>query len=96
MTEHLLGALGEKLDPALVSPLVAYLAHEDCPVSGQTFSVGGGRVAHVFIGETRGYFNPGLSLEDVRDHWGQITDQSGFSVPNNIADETAMFLPFFA
>ncbi|MFZ9629918.1 MAG: SDR family oxidoreductase [Ilumatobacteraceae bacterium] len=96
MTEHLLGALGEKLDPALVSPLVAFLAHEDCPVSGQTFSVGGGRVAHVFIGETQGYFNPELSLEDVRDHWGQITDQSGFSVPNNIADETAMFLPFFA
>ncbi|MEN9823117.1 MAG: hypothetical protein RLZ04_1543, partial [Actinomycetota bacterium] len=29
MTENLMGALGDKLDPALVSPLVAYLAHED-------------------------------------------------------------------
>ena len=95
MTENLLGALGEKLDPGLVSPLVAFLAHEDCPVSGQTFSVGGGRVAHVFIGETQGYYNPELSMEDVRDHWGTITDQSGFAVPNNIAEETAMFLPFF-
>jgi NAD(P)-dependent dehydrogenase (short-subunit alcohol dehydrogenase family) len=95
MTENLLGALGEKLDPGLVSPLVAFLAHEDCPVSGQTFSVGGGRVAHVFIAETQGYYNPALTMEDVRDHWGTITDQSGFAVPNNIADETAMFLPFF-
>ena len=95
MTENLLGALGEKLDPGLVSPLVAFLAHEDCPVSGQTFSVGGGRVAHVFIGETQGYYNPELSMEDVRDHWGTITDQTGFAVPNNIAEETAMFLPFF-
>lgn len=95
MTENLMGGLGEKLDPGLVSPLVAFLAHEDCPVSGQTFSVGGGRVAHVFIAETQGYHNPNLSMEDVRDNWGTITDQSGYAVPNNLAEETAMFLPFF-
>ena len=95
MTENLMGGLGDKLDPALVSPLVAFLAHEDCPVSGQTFSVGGGRVAHVFIGETQGYHNANLSMEDVRDNWGTITDQNGYAVPNNLAEETAMFLPFF-
>ncbi|HRB04927.1 MAG TPA: SDR family oxidoreductase, partial [Ilumatobacteraceae bacterium] len=33
MTENLMGgAFGDKLSPGLVSPLVAYLAHEDCPV----------------------------------------------------------------
>ncbi|MEN9644193.1 MAG: hypothetical protein RL238_862 [Actinomycetota bacterium] len=95
MTENLMGALGDKLDPGLVSPLVAYLAHEDCPVSGQTFSVGGGRIAHVFIAETQGYHNPELKLEDVRDNWATITDQTGYAVPNNLAEETAMFLPFF-
>jgi NAD(P)-dependent dehydrogenase (short-subunit alcohol dehydrogenase family) len=95
MTENLMGGLGEKLDPGLVSPLVAFLAHDDCPVSGQTFSVGGGRVAHVFIAETQGYHNADLSMEDVRDNWGTITDQSGYSVPKNLAEETAMFLPFF-
>jgi NAD(P)-dependent dehydrogenase (short-subunit alcohol dehydrogenase family) len=95
MTESLMGGLGDKLDPGLVSPLVAFLAHEDCPVTGQTFSVGGGRVAHVFIAETQGYHHAGLSLEDVRDNWGTITDQSGYAVPNNLAEETAMFLPFF-
>jgi short-subunit dehydrogenase len=91
MTENLMGALGDKLDPGLVSPLVAFLAHDDCPVSGQTFSVGGGRVAHVFIGETQGYTNPTLSLEDVRDNWATITDQAGYAVPNNLAEETALF-----
>jgi NAD(P)-dependent dehydrogenase (short-subunit alcohol dehydrogenase family) len=95
MTESIMGGLGDKLDPALVSPLVAYLAHEDCPVSGQTFSVGGGRVAHVFIGETQGYHNANLSMEDVRDNWATITDRDGFGVPNNLGEETAMFLPFF-
>ncbi len=96
MTENLMGgAFGEKLSPGLVSPLVAYLAHEDCPVSGQLFSVGGGRVAHVFIGETNGYFNPDLQMEDVRDNWDTITDQSGYAVPNNLPEETALFLPFF-
>ena len=40
------------MKPELVSPLVALLAHEDCPVSGEFFVVGGGRVAayEVLIG----------------------------------------------
>jgi NAD(P)-dependent dehydrogenase (short-subunit alcohol dehydrogenase family) len=95
MTESIMGALGDKLDPGLVSPLVAYLAHEDCPVSGQTFSVGGGRVAHVFIGETQGFTKADLSLEDVRDNWGTITDQSDYAVPGNLAEETALFVNAF-
>jgi NAD(P)-dependent dehydrogenase (short-subunit alcohol dehydrogenase family) len=95
MTETIMGALGDKLDPGLVSPLVTYLAHDDCPVSGQTFSVGGGRVAHVFIGETTGYHDAALDPEKVRDNWATITDQTGYGVPSNLAEETAMFLPFF-
>ncbi len=96
MTENLMGgAFGDKLAPGLVSPLVAYLAHEDCPVNGQLFSVGGGRVAHVFIGETQGYFKEDLALEDVRDNWETITEREGYAVPANLPEETAMFLPFF-
>ena len=96
MTETLMGALGEKLDPALVSPLVAFLAHEDCPVSGEVFSVGGGRVAQVIIAETQGYHKASLSMEDVRDNWDTITDTTGFAVPKNLAEETAMFMSAFA
>jgi len=94
MTESIMGALGDKLDPALVTPLVTYLASDACEASGRIFSVGGGRVAEVFIGETKGYHHADLSPEDVRDNWATITDQTGYAVPMNLADETAMFLPF--
>jgi NAD(P)-dependent dehydrogenase (short-subunit alcohol dehydrogenase family) len=96
MTENIMGGgLRDNLGPEKVSPLVAFLAHEECPVSGQTFSVGGGRVAHVFIAETHGWFDANLTPEGVRDNWDTITDQTGYGTPNNLAEETAMFLPFF-
>ena len=96
MTEDILGGFGEKLDPALVTPIVAYLAHEECPVSGRVFSVGGGRVSEIFLGETKGYFKADLTPEDVAQNWATITDQQGYAVPSNLAEETALFLPFFA
>ena len=92
MTEDLLGDLGQKLQPEYVSPLVTYLAHESCEASGRLFSVGGGRVAAVFIGECDGYTSPTLSPEEVRDNWSQITDREGYTVPAHMGDETALFV----
>jgi NAD(P)-dependent dehydrogenase (short-subunit alcohol dehydrogenase family) len=94
MTEDILGSLGDKLDPSLVSPLVTYLAHESCEPSGRLFSVGGGRVAEVFLGETTGYFSAGLTADELADSWSTVTAQTGYSVPQNLAEETALFLPF--
>lgn len=91
MTENLMGAVGDKLDPSLVTPIVAWLAHEDCDVSGEIYSVGGGRVARVFIGETQGFFKPGLSLEDVRDNWATIRNTDGYIIPSGVPEETALF-----
>ncbi|MCE2735030.1 MAG: SDR family oxidoreductase [Acidimicrobiaceae bacterium] len=91
MTENLMGAVGDKLDPALVTPIVAWLSHEDCDVSGEIYSVGGGRVARVFIGETQGYYKPNISLEDIRDNWEQIRNTDGYQIPANLPEETAMF-----
>jgi hypothetical protein len=65
-------------------------------VSGEVFSVGGGRVARVFIAETKGWYSPNLSAEDVRDQLDTIRDETGYGVPTNLAEETAMFLPFFS
>jgi hypothetical protein len=58
------------------------------------FSVGGGRVAEVFLGETQGWASPTLTPEDVRNQWSTITDREGYAVPSNLAEETALFLPF--
>jgi NAD(P)-dependent dehydrogenase (short-subunit alcohol dehydrogenase family) len=92
MTQDIMGSLGDKLDPGLVSPLVAYLVHESCEPNGRVFSVGGGRVAEVFIGETQGFTKADLSPEDVQSQWSTITDRSDYGVPGNLAEETAMFL----
>jgi NAD(P)-dependent dehydrogenase (short-subunit alcohol dehydrogenase family) len=92
MTEDVLGAAVAELDPELVSPVVAWLAHEDVPVTGEVYTVGGGRVARFFIGMTPGYYNPKLSVEDVRDHFGEIRDESGYTVPSGIADELRVVL----
>jgi len=92
MTEELLGAMGDKIEPALVSPIVAYLAHEDCPVTGEVYSAAGGRIARFFIGLTPGYYNPALTVEDVRDHFEQIRDEAGYVVPRSNSDELSLLL----
>jgi NAD(P)-dependent dehydrogenase (short-subunit alcohol dehydrogenase family) len=96
MTEELLGAMADKLDPALVSPIAAWLVHEDCPVTGEIYSAAGGRIARFFIGLTPGYFNPNLTVEDVRDHFTEIRDEEGYIVPNGIADEFTQLLKHFS
>jgi len=96
MTEDILGGLGDKLAPELISPLVTYLAHESCAATGRLFSIGGGRVAEVFLGETNGYFDAALTPEGVADNWATVTDREGYSVPANLAEETALFLPFLS
>ena len=60
------------MKPELVSPLVALLAHDDCPVSGEFFVVGGGRVARTVMVETHGYVNRESTPEDIRDHMPDI------------------------
>ncbi len=95
MTEELLGPLAEKLDPSLVSPLVAFLAHEDCEVSGEIYSAAGGRIARMFIGLTHGYYNPELTLEDVRDHWDEIRSEEGYITPASLSDELQQVLAHF-
>jgi NAD(P)-dependent dehydrogenase (short-subunit alcohol dehydrogenase family) len=93
MTEDILGPLVEKLDPGLVSPVVAYLVSDECPVTGEIYSVGGGRVARVFVGVTPGFFKKDLTAEDVRDNFDQIRSEEGYVVPPNANAEIALLMP---
>jgi NAD(P)-dependent dehydrogenase (short-subunit alcohol dehydrogenase family) len=72
--------------PELVSPAVAWLAHESCEASGEILDVAVGYVGRVFFGVTPGHVDPELSIESVRDHWAEICDESGYSVPANTRD----------
>jgi NAD(P)-dependent dehydrogenase (short-subunit alcohol dehydrogenase family) len=92
MTEDILGAVAERLDPKLVAPVVAYLCHDSCELTSRIFSVGGGRVAEIFIGVTRGYTSPELDVEAVRDNLEAICDRDGYIVPTQANDEIGLVL----
>jgi len=97
MTEDLLGALVEKIAPELVSPVVAYLASEECEVTGEIYSVGGGRVSRIFIAEAPGYFKKDLTIEDVRDNWDAIRAEENYVIPTGVNDEFGkLLIPFLS
>jgi NAD(P)-dependent dehydrogenase (short-subunit alcohol dehydrogenase family) len=77
----------KKLDPGLVAPVVAFLTHRDCPVTGEIYTVGAGHISRFFIGRTKGFYSPELSIEQVRDHLDEIRDEAGYTVPGGPADE---------
>jgi NAD(P)-dependent dehydrogenase (short-subunit alcohol dehydrogenase family) len=95
MTEDILGPLADKLDPATVSPIVAWLVHEDCPVTGEIYSAAGGRIARFFIGLTEGYYSEHLTAEEVRDNFDKIRDETGYIVPSGPGDEFAALMKHF-
>jgi NAD(P)-dependent dehydrogenase (short-subunit alcohol dehydrogenase family) len=79
----------DKVDPALVAPVAAFLAHQDCPVTGEVYTAGAGHVSRFFVGRTRGYRNAALSVEDVAANIDAIRDETGYTVPAGPADEMA-------
>jgi NAD(P)-dependent dehydrogenase (short-subunit alcohol dehydrogenase family) len=63
--------MSENFAPELVAPFVAWLAHPDCPLSGECFSVGGGRVARVLMAVTPGVIHHPPTPES----YGQCLDE---------------------
>jgi len=83
------------MEPELVAPMVAYLAHEHCNVSGEIYVAGAGRFARVFIASTEGYVHsqPGQpTIEDVADNWTTISDETGYYIPADLIDWSRHFL----
>ncbi len=93
MTEDILGEqLASKVSPESVTPLVAYLAHEDCAVTGNVYSVAGGRIARVFVAETQGVVLPVNTPEAIQVAISDIDelDLDKFHQPSSLDDETAI------
>ena len=90
MTAGILGDLTDRVGPDSVSPVVAYLAHEDCAVNGNVYSVAGGRVALIFIAETTGAVLTELTPEAVRDQLVEIEDQNHFHQPASLDAATSI------
>lgn len=99
LTEDLLGPLGDKLQPEQISGLVAYLVSEECTLTHEVFSVGGGRIARVFVGLGPGWFGGADSTptpEDVRKNLDQIRSTENFTIPGSAQDELMALAPLMA
>ena len=83
-----------EMSPDLVAPMVALLAHEDCPVTGEIYAAGAGRFARIVIAMTPGYIHtgPAPTIEDVADNWATINDETGYGIPADLIDWSATFL----
>ncbi|GAA0965330.1 SDR family oxidoreductase [Acrocarpospora macrocephala] len=90
MTEALLPAEFEaKFTVDAISPLVAFLAHESCETSGEVFSVGGGRVARVFVAEGPGWRTDDLTMESIRDNWDTIMTEQPYLQPTTLGQQAS-------
>jgi NAD(P)-dependent dehydrogenase (short-subunit alcohol dehydrogenase family) len=60
--------------PELVAPLVAWLCHEDCRLTGSLPVALAGRVARAYVAETVGVYQPEWTIEEVAARWDEIGD----------------------
>ena len=94
MTENIMPpAMFEKLKPDYVTPGVVFLCSEEAP-TGAILTAGGGAFALARLYETEGVYlgEGGLSVEEVRDSWGKIADETGQQAYVNGGEQTAKFL----
>ena len=78
------GPGAEQMQEELVAPMAAFLAHEDCPVTGEMYLAGAGRFSRIFLATTEGYVNRTATIEDVAQHWTEINDETGYAVPADL------------
>ncbi len=62
--------------PDMVAPMVGYLAHDSCAVSGEMYISMAGRVARAYTAETVGVYQPDWSIESIAENIDAIRDES--------------------
>ena len=92
MNADMLGERAALLSPDAIAPVVAFLAHRDCTLSGQILSAGGGHVSAVLLSVTRGITDPKLSAETVRDRLAEIFDPGDSVIPRHLGDDLKQLL----
>jgi NAD(P)-dependent dehydrogenase (short-subunit alcohol dehydrogenase family) len=60
--------------PDQVAPVVGWLAHQSCSITGEMLIAVAGRVARAVIAESAGVYRPSWSIEDVGENLGSIRD----------------------
>ena len=62
------------MGPELVAPVVGWLAHESCSITGEMLISVAGRVARAFIAESEGVYRPNWSIDSVAGQIDAIRD----------------------
>lgn len=60
------------LPPEIVSPTVAFLAHESVPFTGEAIESIGGRVSRFYLARTPGFDDPEMTPETLAERWPEI------------------------
>lgn len=62
----------EALPPEIVSPAVAFLAHESVPFTGECIESMGGQVDRFYLARTPGFADPAMTIETLAARWPDI------------------------
>lgn len=81
----------EALKPEYVTPLVAFLCHEETTENGGLYEVGASWVSQVRWQRTRGHVfgTDGLTPEKIKAGWAKVTDWTNATNPTTAGDSTA-------
>ncbi|MEU1953543.1 SDR family NAD(P)-dependent oxidoreductase [Nocardia rhamnosiphila] len=71
--------------PEHVAPVVAYLLHPSCEVTGEVFNVAGGIVNRLALINTVGIHDPGLTVETVAERFDTIMAITPEAIPQVVA-----------
>ena len=63
------------MGPELVAPVVGWLAHETCSITGEMLVSAAGRTARAFVAETPGLYQPYWTAAQVGERMDQIRDK---------------------
>lgn len=79
--------LEAQMGPHQVAPVVAYLAHRSCELTGEVLTAAGGRVGRIFVAATPGMYADDLTPEKVAAAIDAIRDEDDYVVPDDVDDE---------
>lgn len=73
--------LMDTLDADDVAPIVAWLSHDDCPISGEAFDVGGGWTRRIYVALDDGVGSKPTTPEILRDRMADLMRAPPVKVP---------------
>ncbi|WCT73597.1 SDR family NAD(P)-dependent oxidoreductase [Sphingomonas naphthae] len=77
----------ETMTPDKVAPPVAFLLSDACATSGETFAIGGGRVARIAFAETGGAFDV-ATIEQARDALPGVLSADDWLFPRDLTERS--------